>query len=85
MKKRICALLLTFMMMFAFSVSCFAAVSPTQTAVPTKEQGGGNGSGGNGNDHSNKSPKTGMEMVGAFVAIITASGVALVARRKITE
>ena len=83
MKKRICALLLTFMMMFAFSVSCFAAVSPTQTAVPTKEQGGGNGGGGN--DHSNKSPKTGMEMVGAFVAIITASGVALVARRKITE
>ena len=85
MKKRICALLLTFMMMFAFSVSCFAAVSPTQTAVPTKETGGGNGGGGNKGDHSKTSPKTGMELAGAFVAIITASGVALVARRKFTE
>ena len=85
MKKRICALLLTFMMMFAFSVSCFAAVSPTQTAVPTKEHGSGNGGGGNNGDHSKTSPKTGMELAGAFVAIITASGVALVARRKFTE
>lgn len=85
MKKHICALLLTFMMMFAFSVSCFAAVSPTQTAVPTKEQGGGNGGGGNYGDHSKTSPKTGMELAGAFVVIIAASGVALVARRKFTE
>ena len=87
MKKRICALLLTFMMMFAFSVTCFAAVSPTQTAVPTKEHGGGSGNGGNGggNDRSSTSPKTGMELTGALVAIIAGSGVALIARRKFTE
>ncbi len=83
--------MLTFLIMFAFSVNCFAWVSPTQTAIPTKESKGGNGSGGNGNggdskgDHSNKSPKTGLVMGGALVAIITASGVALVARRKFTE
>ena len=46
MKKKICALMLTFLMMFAFSVNCLAWVSPTQTAVPTKENGGGNGGGG---------------------------------------
>ena len=78
--------MLTFLMMFAFSVNCLAWVSPTQTAVPTKETKGGNGGGGNnGDDHSNQSPKTGMELAGAFVAIITASGVALIARRKFTE
>ena len=85
--------MLTFLMMFAFSVNCLAWVSPTQTAIPTKETKGGNGSGGNngGNgadrngDHSNKSPKTGMVMGGALVAIVTASGVALIARRKFTE
>ena len=77
--------MLTFLMMFAFSVNCLAWVSPTQTAVPTKESKRGNGGGGDNGDHSNKSPKTGLELAGAFVAIITASGVALVARRKFTE
>ena len=43
--------------------------------------GGNNGNG----DHSKTSPKTGMAMAGAFVAIITASGVALVARKKFAE
>ena len=85
MKKKICALMLTFLMMFAFSVNCLAWVSPTQTAVPTKENGGGNGGGGKNDDKSNKSPKTGMELAGAFVAIITASGVALIARKKFAE
>ena len=42
MKKKICALMLTLLLMFAFSVNCLAWVSPTQTAVPTKETGGGN-------------------------------------------
>lgn len=77
--------MLTFLMMFAFSVNCLAWVSPTQTAVPTKEHNGGNGGGGNNGDRSNKSPKTGMELAGAFVAIITASGVALIARKKFAE
>ena len=80
--------MLTFLMMFAFSVNCLAWVSPTQTAVPTKENGGGGGNGGNGDsgaDHSKTSPKTGMELAGAFVAIITASGVALIARKKFAE
>lgn len=77
--------MLTLLLMFAFSVNCLAWVSPTQTAVPTKENGGGNGGGGNNGDHSKTSPKTGMAMAGAFVAIITASGVALVARKKFAE
>ena len=81
--------MLTLLLMFAFSVNCLAWVSPTQTAVPTKETGGGNGGGGNNGDrngdHSNKSPKTGIPVAGAFVAIITASGVALVARKKFAE
>ncbi len=95
MKKKICALLLTFLMMFAFSVSCFAAYSPTQTAVPATDAPTGNGSGGNGGnggsgnqgkvDRSSTSPKTGMAVAGTLVAIITASGVALVARKKFTE
>ena len=89
MKKKICALMLTLLLMFAFSVNCLAWVSPTQTAVPTKESGGGNGSGGNNGDqkgdHSNKSPKTGMALAGAFVVVITASGVALIARKKFAE
>ena len=86
MKKKICALMLTFLMMFAFSVNCLAWVSPTQTAVPTKETGNGGGNGGDrGADHSKTSPKTGMALAGAFVAIITASGVALVARKKFAE
>lgn len=78
--------MLTFLMMFAFSVNCLAWVSPTQTAVPTKETGNGGGNGGDrGADHSKTSPKTGMALAGAFVAIITASGVALVARKKFAE
>ena len=81
--------MLTFLMMFAFSVNCLAWVSPTQTAVPTKENGNGGGSGGNNGDargdHSKTSPKTGMALAGAFVAVITASGVALIARKKFAE
>ncbi len=81
--------MLTLLLMFAFSVNCLAWVSPTQTAVPTKEKGTGNGGGGgsadNKGDHSKTSPKTGMAVAGAFVVIITASGVALVARKKFAE
>ena len=88
MKKKICALFLTLMLLFAFSVNCLAYVSPTQTAVPTKEtsqSGSGGKNGGKKYDHSNKSPKTGMELAGAFVAVITASGIALIARKKFAE
>lgn len=85
MKRIICALMLTFVMMFAFSVACFAAVSPTQTVLPTDETDDGSGGGGNYGDKSSTSPKTGMELAGACVAVITAAGVAIVAKKKLSE
>ena len=47
MKKITCSLLLTLLLLFTFSFSCFAAASPGGEVLPTKEQntkrGGGNG------------------------------------------
>lgn len=83
MKKKVFALLATLILTFAFTANCFAAPSPGHNVLPTEEKptpnGGGNGSG--------KSPQTGSDaaVAGAFVAIITASGVALVSRKKYAE
>ena len=79
MKRTVCALMLTLIMMFAFSVTCLAAGSPTQEPITTKKQQSKQ------HDTSSTSPKTGMELAGAFVAIVSAAGVALVAKRKFTE
>lgn len=47
MKKITCSLLLTILLLFTFSFSCFAAASPGGDVLPTKEQkterGGGDG------------------------------------------
>ena len=94
MKKKLCALTLTLLLLFAFSANCFAAVSPTGRVLPDKEhQTNGNGGGGydddnNKKDNSSTSPKTGMNeiiMVGATAFIITASCVAYVASKKRKE
>ena len=93
MKKKLCALTLTLLLLFAFSANCFAAVSPTGRVLPDKEhQTNGNGGGGydddNKKDNSSTSPKTGMSeiiLVGATAFIITASCVAYVASKKRQE
>lgn len=78
MKKRLFALLATLILTFAFSVNCFAAASPSVTELPTtKQPTKGN--------KSHVSPKTGVGVSGAFVAIITASGVALTAKKKYSD
>ena len=107
-----------------FSVTCFAADSPTGTVIPTtqapttvapttkttettttkksnkknnkKNQNGdggsdnnnsgneGSGSGNNyiGRNTSQTSPKTGYALTGAFIAIISSAGVALISKKK---
>ena len=85
MKKRVFALLATLILTFAFSVNCFAAPSPSVKPLPTNEAPTRN-PGADGDDNGeNKSPKTGVDLAGAFVAIITASGVALAAKKKYSE
>ena len=74
MKKRLFALVATLILTFAFSANCFAAVSPSETEVPTKKE-----------NVSTTSPKTGVGVAGAFVAVITASGVALTAKKKFSD
>lgn len=74
MKKRLFALAVTLILTFAFSANCFAAVSPTETEIPTEKE-----------NPSTTSPKTGVGVAGAFVAVITASGVALTAKKKFSD
>ena len=38
MRKRLLSLVLTFMMIFSFAVTCFAASSPSATAIPTADK-----------------------------------------------
>ncbi len=90
MKKNLLALLATLILTFAFSVSCFAAVSPTANVIPTDEEvttgdgGGGSTTGGGGNT-SQTSPKTGANIALGFVAVVSAAGVALVSKKKFSE
>lgn len=91
MKKNLLALLATLILTFAFSVSCFAAVSPSANVIPTDDEvttgGGGGGStteGGGGNT-SQTSPKTGANVALGFVAVVSAAGVALVSKKKFSE
>ena len=93
MKKRLLALLATLILTFAFSVNCFAAVSPTGNVIPTEDQNPtGDGNGGTGdetttpnNNTSQTSPKTGANLALGFVAVISSAGVALVSKKKYSE
>ena len=108
MKKKIFTLFAILLLIFAFSVPCIAAESPSGTVIkPTKpnknndnnNNNNGNGgsnnnnSGNKGNDNRNNyggntsqtSPKTGYDFAGAFIAIITATGVALVSVKKLSD
>lgn len=88
--KKFIALCATLMLIFAFSVTCFAAPSPTREVIPTDEVSTtGDGTGGTtaapkGNT-SNVSPKTGVEGTLFFVAVISAAGVALISKKKYSE
>ena len=83
MKKNLLALLATLILTFAFSVNCFAAVSPSATVILTDEEvTTGNGGGGN---TSQTSPKTGANIALGFVAVVSAAGVALVSKKKFSE
>ena len=83
MKKNLLALLATLILTFAFSVNCFAAVSPSATVIPTDEEvTTSNGGGGN---TSQTSPKTGANIALGFVAVVSAAGVALVSKKKFSE
>ncbi len=91
MKKNLLALLATLILTFAFSVSCFAAVSPSANVIPTGEEvttgdgdGGSTTEGGGGNT-SQTSPKTGANIALGFVAVVSAAGVALVSKKKFSE
>ena len=114
-----------FILTLLFSVTCFAADSPTGTVIPTtqapttvapttkatekttkksnkknnkkNQNSNKNGNGGsdnnnsgnnrNGNNYigrntSQTSPKTGYTLTGAFVAIISSAGIALISKKK---
>ncbi|MCR5736862.1 MAG: hypothetical protein K6G64_04345 [Eubacterium sp.] len=101
MKKNIFALLLTFVMIFACSTICFAASSPVATVLPADDEKadgsgsgtktkGDSGSGVNGGNTGNQntssvSPKTGYELGGSLVVMMTALGVAVVSMKKYSE
>lgn len=89
MKKRVFALLATLILTFAFTANCFAAPSPKENELPTQEEPTNDPSAVPSVDDPTidptKSPKTGVGVAGAFVAIITASGVALTAKKKYSD
>ena len=92
MRKRLLSLVLTFMMIFSFAVTCFAASSPSATAIPTADKettGDGSGKGNTDQDGkqntSDVSPKTGYATEAAFFAMITAFGAVVVSTKKCSE
>ena len=84
MKKKLFVLFATVILVFAFSITCFAKSSPSADVLPTEHESEDNGNGGGRND-SSTSPKTGVNLAGAFVAVVTAAGVILVSKRKYSE
>lgn len=89
MKKNILVFIVTLILTFAFSTSCFAKVSPGGRPLPTEKDTTEYGSNEpNTPNNSDKSPKTGVnametgiQMAVPFVALITAAGVMLVAKK----
>lgn len=75
MMKKISALLAALVLTLAFATTCFAAPSPTVTDIPTQDTT-------KGGNVSPTSPKTGLPIAGAFVAVISSAGLALVAKKE---
>lgn len=84
MKKKLFVLFATVILVFAFSITCFAKSSPSADVLPTEHETEDTGNGGGGNT-SSTSPKTGVNLAGAFVAVVTAAGVMLVSKKKYSE
>lgn len=99
MKKKLFLLLTTLTLLFAFgTVSAYAAESPTANVLPGDDDNIGDDDddtddndgdlGGDDDSNSNKkdvSPKTGIDMTTLYVAVIGAAGVALIAKKKLSE
>lgn len=83
MNKRLFVLFATLVLIFAFSVTCFAKSSPEASVLPTETEKDDTGAGGN--NTSSTSPKTGVDVATAFVAVVTAAGVGLVSKKKFSE
>lgn len=96
MKKSLLVFMATLIITFAFSTSCFAKVSPSGGVLPTEEATTDDGSNvpnepedSNEPNSSETSPKTGVasadtgiQFAVPFVALITAAGVMLVAKKE---
>ena len=83
MKKSILVLIATLILTFSFATTCFAKVSPAGTVKPTEEETtDGRSSVPNNPNGSDKSPKTGVETAIPMIALITAAGVMLVAKKE---
>lgn len=80
--KKIIALLTALILTFSFATVCFAAESPTKEVLPTEEPTGEGEGETPGGSTSTTSPKTGLPLAGAFVAVITSTGLALVAKKE---
>lgn len=80
MKKKLFVLFATAILVFAFSITCFAKSSPSADTLPAEHETDAPG-----RNISSTSPKTGVNLAGAFVAIITATGVILVSKKKYSE
>ena len=107
MLKRITALSAIVVLVFAFSVTGYAKVSPSGEVITTeatttsasddsssgsssgsssKSKSSSSSSGSSGSTNtSSTSPKTGFDITGAFIAVVTASGIALVAKKRFGE
>lgn len=83
MKKKLFVLLAAMVLVFSFSVTCFAKESPTASVLPRETEKDDPGKGGG--NKSDKSPQTGVDIAAAFVAVITAAGVVLVSKKKYSE
>lgn len=83
MKKSILVLMATLILTFAFATTCFAKVSPSGDVNPTQEETTDDGTNvPNGPNGSDKSPKTGIETTIPMIALITAAGIMLVAKKE---
>lgn len=83
MKKNLLVLIATLILTFSFATTCFAKVSPRGDVEPTQEETTDDGSSEpNGPDDSGKSPKTGIETTIPMIALISAAGVMLVAKKE---
>lgn len=82
-EKSILVLIATLILTFSFATTCFAKVSPAGTVKPTEEETTDGGSSVPNNPNgSDKSPKTGVETAIPMIALITAAGVMLVAKKE---